>query len=147
MPEVWHAVAGGNPVTQDELKEVARELLAAANGISVWLFYGEMGSGKTTLIKAIASEKGVEEGMSSPTFSLVNEYNTTKREKIFHFDLYRLSGEKEVYDIGAEEYFDSNNLCLVEWPEKLGSLIPGRHLKIRLTPSGRHHRKIEYQLV
>ena len=146
MPDVWLAAGEGKDVSQDDLKRVAQELLANAGGLSVWLFFGEMGSGKTTLIKVIGKLAGVTEGMSSPTFSIVNEYKAAGR-KIYHFDLYRLRNEKEVFDIGAEEYFDSGELCLVEWPEKLGSLTPTHHVKIRITATGPAHRKIEYQRV
>src|SRR4051812_48840001 len=121
MPDTWQVAAGGE-VSQDKLENVARELLAAAAGVNVWLLFGEMGSGKTTLVKAIGKMIGVHEGMSSPTFSIVNEYQAERGRKIYHFDLYRLGSEKEVFEIGATEYFDSDELCLVEWPEKLGSL-------------------------
>lgn len=145
MPEVWQAAAGGREVSQGELEEVAQELLAAAGSSCVWLFFGEMGSGKTTLIKAIGRKVGVMEGMSSPTFSIVNEYQAGSKKKVYHFDLYRLTNEKEVFEIGAEEYFESKELCLVEWGEKLGSFTPAHHLKVRIIPSGPRHRKIEYQ--
>lgn len=145
MPEVWQPTAGGREVSQDELGRVAEELLGAAAETTVWLLSGEMGSGKTTLAKAIGKAAGVKDSMSSPTFSIVNEYQAGKGRKIYHVDLYRLKSEKEVFDIGVEEYFESNELCLVEWPEKLGSLVPVHHLKIRITPTTSHLRKIEYQ--
>jgi tRNA threonylcarbamoyladenosine biosynthesis protein TsaE len=104
-----------------------------------------MGSGKTTLIKAIGETMGVTGTMSSPTFSIVNEYTVPNKNKIYHFDLYRLKNEKEVMDIGAEEYFDSGELCLIEWPEKLGSLRPEHYFTVRISVSGPQHRKIEYQ--
>jgi tRNA threonylcarbamoyladenosine biosynthesis protein TsaE len=144
MPDVWLEAAGGKVVSQEELKEVARELLTKAGGRKVWLFFGEMGSGKTTLIKAIGSLSGVTEVMSSPTFSIINEYQAAGR-KIFHFDFFRLANEKEVIDIGTEEYFDSDHLCLVEWPDKLGSLTPPGAFKVKIIPAGPEHRKIEYQ--
>ncbi len=147
MPDVWLAAAEGREVSQEELKPVAQELLTNAGDHTIWLFFGEMGSGKTTLIKAIGTLAGVTEGMSSPTFSIVNEYKAAGIRTICHFDLYRLRNEKEVFDIGVEEYFDSNQLCLVEWPEKLGSLTPAHHFKIRITTTGPAHRKIEYQRV
>ncbi len=145
MPEAWQPIARGRDIDLGQLKEVARELLAAAGNIRVWLVEGEMGSGKTTLIKAIGEILGVTETMSSPTFSIVNEYNTGVGDKLYHFDLYRLKNEKEVIDIGTAEYLDSGQHCLVEWPEKLGSLTPAECLKIRIGISGPHHRKIEYQ--
>ena len=145
MPDSWHEASKGNPVSHDQLEDVARELIDRAGGTTIWLFFGEMSSGKTTLIKSVGMALGVTEGMSSPTFSLVNEYNAGDGRKIYHFDLYRLKDEKEVFDIGVEEYFDSNGLCLVEWPEKLGGLTPPNSFKIRITPSGPLHRIIEYQ--
>ena len=144
MPKVWHAAANGKAVTHDQLDTVARELLAAAGANTIWLFFGEMGSGKTTLIKAIGKALGVQEVMSSPTFPIVNEYDAKDGKKIYHFDLYRIRSEKEVMDIGTEEYFDSDELCLVEWPEKLGARTPDKHFAVRLTATGPQHRKIEY---
>jgi tRNA threonylcarbamoyladenosine biosynthesis protein TsaE len=145
MPEVWQPVNNGKEVSHEELMSVAKELSGAGKAFNIWLFFGEMGSGKTTLIKAIGEFLGVRDTMSSPTFSLVNEYQALGGKKIYHFDLYRLKNEKEIFDIGVEEYFYSDDLCLVEWPEKLGTLTPPMHFKIRITPSGPHHRKIEYQ--
>ena len=87
---------------------------------------GEIGSGKTTLIKSLCKSLGVRENVSSPTFSIVNEYHGN--EVIFHFDFYRLESEEEAYDFGIEEYFDSGNLCLLEWPEKISNLLPSSDL-------------------
>jgi tRNA threonylcarbamoyladenosine biosynthesis protein TsaE len=145
MPELWQTAAGGRGVSQEELEGVVRELFTASAGANVWLLYGEMGSGKTTLAKAISTVMGVQEGMSSPTFSIVNEYHAENGKSIYHFDFYRLGSEKEVFETGATEYFDSDGLCLVEWPEKLGSLTPSGHFKVRLTATGNLTRKIEYQ--
>ncbi len=143
MPDGWESF--GERLTVDQLPEVAGKLLEAASDHTVWLFYGEMGSGKTTLIKAIGEQKGVEDGMSSPTFSIINEYDAADGRKIYHFDLYRIKNERELMELGAEEYFDSNELCLIEWPEKLGSLMPSDPFSIRLTTTGPHHRKIEFK--
>ena len=146
MPEDWRSTADGKEVSLKELDKVAEELLADIGDRKVWLFFGEMGSGKTTLIKAIGRRLGVKETMSSPTFSLVNEYPTSGMKEIYHVDLYRLKNEKEVRDIGMEEYFSSGQLCLVEWPERLGSLTPVRYAKVRITPTSPLLRKIDYQL-
>jgi tRNA threonylcarbamoyladenosine biosynthesis protein TsaE len=144
MPDVWQ-LTGGGELSQEQLGRVAKELLLAAASQTVWLFFGEMGSGKTTLIKAIGTEKGVTEGMSSPTFSIINEYDAAGGRKIYHFDLYRIKNENELMEIGANEYFDSNELCLIEWPERLGSLTPPGCFSVRITPTGPDHRKIEFK--
>ena len=110
--------------SEDELKMVARELLDALNGRTVVALRGEMGAGKTTLIRALAEVMGVEDQVTSPTFALVNEYRSAKGERLFHFDFYRIDDLREAYDLGYEEYFYSGDLCLVEWPEKVEPLLP-----------------------
>lgn len=122
------------------------ELLAAGKACNVWLFFGEMGSGKTTLIKAIGKAVGVGEVMSSPTFPIINEYDAGDGGKVYHFDLYRIQNEKEVFDIGTDEYFESGELCLVEWPEKLGTRTPVNHFAVRIRATGPDDRLIEYQV-
>ena len=107
----------------DEIKKVAQRVIKKAKGKTI-LFYGEMGVGKTTLIKNIVELLGVNEVTSSPTFSIVNEY-TNDKDKIFHFDFYRLKDESEAYDMGLEEYFYNDDWCLIEWPEKVSrDLLP-----------------------
>jgi len=129
----------------DSLDLTARRLIAASKGNKVWLFSGEMGAGKTTLIKAIGKELGVKGSMSSPTFSIINEYHTAN-EPLFHFDFYRLKNEQEAYDIGVNEYFESGNYCFIEWPEKLETLIPESHFKISLQIQDSATRTIEYAI-
>lgn len=109
--------------TITQLSEVAHQIIDTASN-KVLLFYGEMGVGKTTLIKEIVKQLGVDDIVSSPTFSLVNEYLSLKGETIYHFDFYRITDEEEALDIGVEEYFDSNNWCFVEWPENIKNLLP-----------------------
>ena len=106
----------------DEINDVAKKILEQ-NLNKVILFYGEMGVGKTTFIKALAKEIGVYEATSSPTFSLVNEYQTINSQVIYHFDFYRLNTEIEALDMGVDEYFYSGNWCFIEWAEKIPSLI------------------------
>ncbi|MEM9830240.1 MAG: tRNA (adenosine(37)-N6)-threonylcarbamoyltransferase complex ATPase subunit type 1 TsaE [Bacteroidota bacterium] len=119
-------------VNENNLPEVARELIGWADSYTIWLFQGELGAGKTTLIKELGRQWQVADAMSSPTFSIVNEYVTAGRQTIYHFDFYRLNDEMEAQDIGTEEYFDSGNRCLVEWPEKIPNLLPDRHIQIFL---------------
>ncbi len=107
----------------NELTAIAEEIVATAPH-KILLFYGEMGVGKTTLIKELCKVLGVEDIASSPTFSLVNEYRTNTSETVYHFDFYRIEDEEEAYDMGVEDYFHSNNWCLVEWPENIKNLLP-----------------------
>lgn len=106
-----------------EINTVANHLAPLLGG-RVVLVYGEMGAGKTTLIKAVCHALGVADEVSSPTFALVNEYQSGRGEAIYHFDLYRLTAEEEALDFGVDEYLDSGNLCLVEWPEKIVNFLP-----------------------
>jgi tRNA threonylcarbamoyladenosine biosynthesis protein TsaE len=119
-------------VTLVDLTSIARYIAERIDGCKVWLFHGEMGSGKTTLIKEICRAKGVTEVMSSPTFSIVNEYMTPDAGKIYHFDFYRIKNELEAVDIGTEEYFYSGYPCLIEWPEKIPSLIPSSYAEVTI---------------
>jgi tRNA threonylcarbamoyladenosine biosynthesis protein TsaE len=122
----------------DQLEEVAQQILEQ-NPDKVILFNGEMGAGKTTLIKQLCKTLGVEEATSSPTFSLVNEYQTTKNQIVYHFDFYRLNRESEALDMGVEDYLYSGNWCFIEWSEKIENLIPEHHsiITIQLLPDGK----------
>ena len=108
-----------------QLPELAQEILHAAGDKKVLLFSGQMGAGKTTLIKEICRALGSADEISSPTFSIVNEY-VGKNGPLYHFDFHRLENEEEAYDIGAEEYFDSGNYCFIEWPEIVSNLLPSK---------------------
>ena len=125
----------------DELHPVAAYIAKQTSAIPVWLFRGEMGSGKTTLIKAVCRALLVEDAMSSPTFSIVNEY-ASGAGKIYHFDFYRLKNEREALDIGTEEYFYSGYPCFLEWPEKVPSLIPETHGEVTISIKNETHRDI-----
>ena len=114
------------------LVPVSNQLLALASDVPIWCFYGEMGAGKTTLIKAICDQLGVTDSMSSPTFSIVNEYETKSRETIYHFDFFRIRTQQEALDIGIDDYFYSGNYCFVEWPEKVLGLLPEHHVEISI---------------
>lgn len=120
-----------------ELNSVAKRIISFAQNYRVWIFSGEMGAGKTTLIKALCKEMGVIDNVSSPTFSLVNEYLTNESRTLYHFDFYRIKDEAEALDIGVDDYFYSDDLCMIEWPSKIEQLIPERHMevKIQVVPS------------
>jgi tRNA threonylcarbamoyladenosine biosynthesis protein TsaE len=118
-----------------ELPRAAKSILEFAGDKKIFCFYGELGAGKTTLIKEICKQLGVKDSGSSPTFSLVNEYQTELSKKIFHFDLYRLKNETEIYDIGYEDYLFSGNYCFIEWPEKMQHLLPKEILKVKIEVS------------
>ena len=118
--------------TLSEIDKTAKKILAVSKPI-IFLFYGNMGVGKTTLIKAFAKQLGVSDQVSSPTFSLVNEYRDTNDKPIFHFDFYRIEEEEEALDMGIEEYFDSNAYCLIEWPEKIKNLLPLDTVSVNIT--------------
>lgn len=124
----------------DEIDVVAKQILER-NPNKVILFYGEMGVGKTTLIKNLTKKLGVYEATSSPTFSLVNEYQTTNNQSIYHFDFYRIKTEIEALDMGIDEYLYSGNWCFIEWGEKISSLIPELHsiISIKLLSNGKRH--------
>ena len=116
----------------ENLSEIALEITASAKNKTV-LFYGEMGVGKTTLIKEICKQLEVIDTVSSPTFSLVNEYNTLKGTVVFHFDFYRITSEEEALDMGIEEYLFNNNWCLIEWPQNVENLLPLESVQIHLS--------------
>ena len=114
-----------------ELPQTAKSILDFANEKKIFCFYGELGAGKTTLIKEICKQLGVKDEGSSPTFSLINEY-LTNNKSIYHFDLYRLKNESEIFDIGYEDYLFSGNYCFIEWPEKMDRLLPADIIRIRI---------------
>lgn len=118
----------------EDLPAAAAMLLEAASEEPVILFEGPMGAGKTTLIKEFCRQMGVQENVSSPTFALVNEYETASGKLIYHFDFYRISDEREALNIGALEYFDSGNICLIEWPSLISNLLPEHYLLVTLQP-------------
>ncbi len=117
--------------TLADIPQIAKQIIAQ-NPHKVVLLFGEMGAGKTTLIKALAANLGVQNATSSPTFSLVNEYHTETNGPLYHFDVYRIKEESEAYDFGMDEYLYSGHWCFVEWPEKIPSLIPQEHSTIKI---------------
>ena len=127
----------------NDLPEAADAILEALNGRSIVAFWGEMGAGKTTLIRALCDRLGVTDTVTSPTFALVNEYHTETGEPIYHFDFYRINRIEEVFDFGYEEYFYSGDLCLVEWPEKIEPLLPEHTMNVRITVDSETARTFE----
>lgn len=116
----------------DQLHSVSSQILEILPKDGILLFYGEMGSGKTTLIKNMCKLLDVSDEVSSPTFSLVNEYKTEAGDTIYHFDFYRIKHEEEVMDMGYEEYFYSGCRCFVEWPEKIPGLLPDNCIQVHI---------------
>ena len=115
----------------DELDATAASILSFAPNNRVFLFYGDMGAGKTTLIKSLCKALGVTDNISSPTFAIVNEYKAANNT-IYHFDFYRLKTEIEAMDMGFEEYLYSGNYCFIEWPEKVPELLPENYISINI---------------
>ena len=113
----------------NELHNAAEKLIRFADTEKIFLFYGDMGAGKTTLIKSLCEYLGVKEPATSPTFSIVNEYVGTN-DKIYHFDFYRLKKQEEALDMGYEEYFYSGSYCFIEWPEKIADLLPDHYIRV-----------------
>ena len=116
----------------DTIRESAREFIQNIGEHKVFAFYGKMGAGKTTFVKAICEELGVEDVITSPTFAIVNEYEAHD-QSIFHFDFYRIKRLEEVYDMGYEDYFYSGALCFIEWPELIEDLLPEDAVKVTIT--------------
>ena len=116
----------------EKIHEAARLFIDAMGDQQVFAFYGSMGAGKTTFIKAICEEMGVSDVVTSPTFAIVNEYTTDKGQRIFHFDFYRIKKLEEVYDMGYEDYFYSDALCFIEWPELLEELLPDNAVRVNI---------------
>lgn len=128
----------------DQLSNTAKEILANAQH-KIFLFYGEMGIGKTTLIKELTKQLGVEEETSSPTFSLVNEYISNKNETVYHFDFYRINHEEEAYDMGLEEYLYNDAWSFIEWPSVLENLLPLECVKLTITKNDDNSRTIQLE--
>ncbi len=115
----------------ENIKSAAKEFLDGTRNYHVFAFYGKMGAGKTTFIKAICECMGVEDVITSPTFAIVNEYSSyTTGDTVYHFDFYRIKKIDEVYDLGYEEYFYSGSTCFIEWPELIEDLLPENTLKV-----------------
>ncbi|WP_130828515.1 tRNA (adenosine(37)-N6)-threonylcarbamoyltransferase complex ATPase subunit type 1 TsaE [Prevotella rectalis] len=116
----------------DTIQEAAKTFIENIGKNKVFAFYGKMGAGKTTFIKAVCETLGVTDVITSPTFAIVNEYTDGEDNPIYHFDFYRIKKLEEVYDMGYEDYFYSGNLCLLEWPELIEELLPENAIKVRI---------------
>lgn len=128
----------------DSIRESAKAFLAAMDDRTVFAFHGEMGAGKTTFIKAICEELGVEDVINSPTFAIINEYRSEATgELIYHFDFYRINKLSEAEDIGTEDYFYSGALCFIEWPEKIEDLLPGDVVEVTIKENPDGTRTVE----
>jgi len=127
------------------IQEAARQFIHSMGPGKVFAFYGKMGAGKTTFIKAICEELGVKEVITSPTFAIVNEYTTEPDgESIFHFDFYRIKKLEEVYDMGYEDYFYSGALCFLEWPELIDDLLPEDAVKVTIKANDDGTRTVDF---
>lgn len=127
----------------DTIRESAREFIQNIGEHKVFAFYGKMGAGKTTFVKAICEELGVEDVITSPTFAIVNEYEAHD-QSIFHFDFYRIKRLEEVYDMGYEDYFYSGALCFIEWPELIEDLLPEDAVKVTITENTNGTRTVTF---
>ncbi len=128
----------------DKINQVAREFIRNMGDATVFAFYGNMGAGKTTFIKAICEELGISEGVNSPTFAIVNEYRSdTTGELVYHFDFYRINKIEEVYDLGYEDYFYSGALCFLEWSEKVEELLPPETVMVTIKEVENSARMVE----
>ena len=116
----------------EHIREAARQFINAMGDHHVFAFYGHMGAGKTTFIKAICEELGVDDVVTSPTFAIVNEYTAADGIPIYHFDFYRIKKLEEVYDMGYEDYFYGDGLCFIEWPEMMEELLPEGATKVQI---------------
>ena len=135
-----------------KLGDAVKELIeitdiGTESDINCLAFYGEMGAGKTTLIKEICRSLNVGDTTSSPSFSLINEYQTINGRKIFHFDFYRIKEKEEIFDLGYEEYFYGGSLCLIEWPEKIESFLPLPYYRIIIESAGKEKRILKIEKV
>lgn len=129
--------------TINDISAAAKDFIAAMDGNTVFAFYGKMGAGKTTFIKAVCQELGVTDVINSPTFAIVNEYLDGEGNPIYHFDFYRIKREQEVLDIGYEDYVYSGCLCFMEWPELIEGLLPTDAVRITITQQEDGSRVIE----
>lgn len=128
----------------DTIQDAAKSFVQNMGDNTVFAFYGKMGAGKTTFIKAVCECLGVEDVINSPTFAIVNEYRSASGELIYHFDFYRIKKLEEVYDMGYEDYFYSGALCFIEWPELIEELLPEDAVRVTITENETGARDIKF---
>ena len=128
----------------ENIHQAAKEFIKAMGDGNVFAFYGKMGAGKTTFIKAVCECLGVEDVITSPTFAIVNEYRSQTSELIYHFDFYRIKKLDEVYDMGYEDYFYSGALCFIEWPELIEELLPEDAIKVTISEQEDGSRSVSF---
>jgi tRNA threonylcarbamoyladenosine biosynthesis protein TsaE len=127
------------------IHEAAKNFIKTFSGKRIFAFYGSMGAGKTTIIKKICESLGATDTVTSPTFTLVNEYRTINGEPIYHIDFYRIRKKEEVFDFGIEEYFNSGSYCFMEWPELIAEFLPEETVKVRLTVGDNEERILTFE--
>ncbi len=130
----------------EQIKEAADKILADTANYKVFAFHGEMGAGKTTLIHALCEAMGVKDVITSPTFSIINQYKTNDGQTVYHMDLYRIKDENEAINAGIEDCLYSGNICFVEWPEKAPGIFPDNTLHIKITSVDDNTRKLKFNL-
>lgn len=128
----------------ETIREAAKQFIDAMEGRTIFALYGKMGVGKTTFTKALCEELGVQDVINSPTFAIVNEYEDGQGRPVYHFDFYRIKRLSEAYDIGFDEYLDSGNLCLIEWPELIEELLPEETVKVCIEEQGDGSRVVRF---
>ena len=130
---------------EEDIKQAAKQFVETMGENTVFAFYGKMGAGKTTFIKAVCEEVGVADTVTSPTFAIVNEYEAAGGRPIYHFDFYRIKKVSEAYDMGCEEYFYSGHPCFIEWPELIEDYLPEETVKVYLTENPDGTRTIQFK--
>ncbi|NLB25144.1 MAG: tRNA (adenosine(37)-N6)-threonylcarbamoyltransferase complex ATPase subunit type 1 TsaE [Bacteroidales bacterium] len=130
-----------------DLEQAAKKLIDYFSDQKIFAFYGKMGVGKTAFIQAICRYLGSADNITSPTFALINEYFDANHQPIYHMDFYRIKNLEEVFDLGYEDYFYSGNYCLIEWPEKIEPLLPGRFVEVRIELGAEGERYISFQIL
>jgi tRNA threonylcarbamoyladenosine biosynthesis protein TsaE len=130
---------------KSQLRKASARFIKNTAGKKIFAFYGTMGAGKTTIIKSICETLGAVDIVTSPTFTLVNEYKTSKGESLYHIDFYRIRKSEEVFDFGIEEYFSSGSYCFMEWPELIEELLPGETVRVRITVTDDGERILEFE--